>query len=116
MTPAINESKTSAPVLIVLGVVALFALSACTHIKVVAFDKRQNTVTIQGGKWATDDDYQQAADEYCKGSASLLAMDETMVGSYTTVNAQSYGRTTNAYAISSPIRRYDKTFSCIAGQ
>jgi hypothetical protein len=30
------------------------SLSACSHIKVAAFDKGQNTVTIQGVKWASD--------------------------------------------------------------
>ena len=67
-------------IVVPLFVFALLSFSACTHIKVVAFDKRQNTVTIQGGKWATESDYQKAADEYCQGPATLLAMNTGFVG------------------------------------
>ena len=95
-----------------LTIFSLFTLSACTHIKVVAFDKRQNTVTIQGGKWASDDDYQKAADEYCQGAATLLAMNENTVGSYTSASAQSYGNSASGSAITMGIRRYNKLFSC----
>ena len=100
--------------LVLLTVFCLLALSACTHIKVIAFDKRQNTVTIQGGKWASDGDYQKAADEYCKGPAALLAMDTTMVGSYSTGSASIYGNTASGSAVTMGIRRYNRLFGCNA--
>src|SRR6478736_2075708 len=90
----VNDSRSLSTV--VLTIFSLLALSACSHIKVVAFDKRQNTVTIQGGKWASDSNYQEAAEEYCKGPATLVAMDETTVGSYTVAQTQTYGNTTYA--------------------
>ena len=96
---------------IVLAILIL-TLSGCSHIKVVSFDKRHNTVTIQGGKWASDEDYKKAADEYCHQPATLLAMNETTVGTYTNTNAQFYGRSANAQATSMGIARYNKTFTC----
>jgi hypothetical protein len=97
----------------VAGLIAtLLILPTCSHIKVVAFDKRQNIVTIQGGKWASDNDFQKAADEYCQGPATLLAMDETTVGSYTAAQAHTYGNATYAQAGTRGVRRYNKTFSC----
>ncbi|MBX3237657.1 MAG: hypothetical protein KF814_16040 [Nitrospiraceae bacterium] len=99
----------------VFGVATFFcfvALSGCSHIKIVSFDKRQNTVTVQGGKWASDANYQEAADEYCRGPATLLAMDETTVGTYTNANGQFYGRSANAQAMSVGIVRYNRTFAC----
>ena len=108
----VNDSRSLSTVLTIFS---LLALSACSHIKVVAFDKRQNTVTIQGGKWASDSDYQEAADEYCKGPATLVAMDETTVGSYTAAQAQTYGNTTYAQAGTRGVRRYNKVFTCESG-
>ena len=103
---------TAAVSTILLGL--LLMLSACNHIKVVAFDKRQNTVIVQGGKWASEADYQQAADQYCMGPATLMAMDETTVGSYTTAQAQRSGNTAYAQAVTTSKRRYNKTYSCDA--
>ena len=97
---------------VILTIFSLLILSACSHIKVAAFDKRQNTVTIQGGKWASDADYQEAADEYCKGPAALLAMDETTVGTYTAAQAQRFGNMAYAQAATTSKRRYNKTFTC----
>lgn len=91
---------------------SLLTLFACSHIKVVAFDKRQNTVTVQGGKWTSADDYQEAADKYCHRPATLLAMNETIVGDYTSANVQTYGSSQYGQAITTRIRRYNKTFSC----
>jgi hypothetical protein len=104
--------RTAGAALVVLTVFYPLTFCGCSHIKIVAFDKRQNTVTVQGGKWASDDDYQTAAAAYCQGPATLLAMHETSAGTYNTATAQSYGTMVSASGSSVPIRRYKKTFSC----
>jgi hypothetical protein len=93
-------------------VASALMMSACTHIAVARFDKQANTVTIQGGKWASTEDYQKAAEKYCGGSATLLNMGQRTVGTYTTANVQSYGSSANGSATTVGIQRYDYTFSC----
>jgi len=87
-------------------------LVGCTHIKVVAFDKADNTVTVQGGKWANDDDYQREAEKYCGGPASVVRMSERTVGSYTTAQVNSYGNSASGTATTVGIKRWDRTFRC----
>jgi hypothetical protein len=63
--------------LIVLSIFLPLTLSSCrSGIRVVAFDKQQNTVTVGGAPWASDVKFQAAADEYCQAPATLLAMRE----------------------------------------
>jgi hypothetical protein len=113
--PHITEGdrvKNGTLVVVVTLVCPLLMLSACSHIRVVAFDKRQNLVVIQGGKWASDDDFQHAADEYCHGPATLLAMYESTDDSHTSAQAQRFGNITVAQAQTTSVQRYNKTFSC----
>ncbi len=102
-----------------LGLAAL--LSGCAHIKIVSFDNTDRTVVVQGGKWASDDDYEKAAKEWCKSaSVSLLNMNQRTVGSYTTattnVSGSTYGNnfsgTANGTATTVGIHRYDRKYKC----
>jgi hypothetical protein len=88
---------------VLLAIFSLLTLSACIKARVVAFDNKQNTVTVQGGKRTPAEEFQQAAEEHCQGPATLLTMQETTVG-YDT----SAGTVT-------PMRRYNKMFICDSG-
>ena len=94
-------------ILLCLTTIVLF--SACTHLRIVGFNKETNTVTVQGGKWATMDEYQQEADNYCGKKASLVNMSETVEGSHTNIYNSGTG---TANATTTPIRRYQYTFKC----
>lgn len=87
-----------------LTVFSLPLLLGCSHVGVVAFDKRANTVTVQGGKWASEEDYQKAAEKYCGGPATLLSMNQREAGAYSSIS----GNTMTTV----PIRRWDRTFTC----
>ena len=87
-------------------------LTGCTHIEVAAFDKRTNTVSIMGGRHAEMQDYQEAANQYCGGPATLLKMDSSVEGAVAIGNAQTYGSTTYGSATAIPIKRWVYTFSC----
>jgi hypothetical protein len=87
--------------LLLLAVFSLLTLSACIKARVVAFDKTQNIVTIQGGKRTTAEEFQQAAEEHCQAPATLLTMQETTVGYDTSSGTDAR-----------PVLRYNKMFGC----
>ncbi|WP_186647066.1 hypothetical protein [Fluviispira vulneris] len=94
-------------ILLCLSTFILF--SACTHLRIVGFNKDADTVTVQGGKWAAIDDYQKEANNYCGKEAKLLNMNETAEGLYAYIYNSGSG-TANLQSI--PIRRYQYTFKC----
>jgi hypothetical protein len=73
---------------ILLLPILLFMISGCSHIKVVGFDKQANTVSVQGGRWDSEDDVRKEAEKYCGGPVDLLNMGQRTVGAYTSANAQ----------------------------
>jgi hypothetical protein len=86
---------------------AAFLVQGCAHAKhleVASFDKINGTVTIQGGKWASQGDYQSQADEYCGHEAKLMSMNQTSDGQ--TVVGDS------TFAVSRGNKRFQYTFSC----
>lgn len=103
-------------------ILLLFCVGGCSHIRVVAFDKQANTVSVQGGKWDSEEAIVKQAEQYCGTSVTILSMQERMVGAYTSSNAsgnaQSYGNSNygSAYgsAVTTGIRRNVYTFSCSA--
>ena len=87
-------------------------LTACSHIRVVGFDKQANTVTVQGGKWASEAEIQKEAEKYCGGSVTLLRMGQRQVATYTQANVQSFGSSASGQATTVGIHRNDYTYSC----
>lgn len=82
-------------------------LSGCSHIRVTGFNKKENTVTIQGGKFDSEADVQKAAEKYCGGAATLVSMDEKPVGSTTQLSPYGYSSTSTTVQ-----NRSFYTYSC----
>ena len=97
-----------------ITLLSLLFLIGCTHIRLVSFDRQVNTVTIQGGKWDKNQDYEKAAMEACHSSrVTLLKMDETSAGSETTYD-NNFSGSANIIgsATTTPIKRWNRTFKC----
>lgn len=92
--------------------VLLCCLSGCSHIRVVAFDKQANTVSVQAGRWASQEEVQKEAEGYCNGPVALLKMGESIVGTSTSANAQAYGTSAYGSAVTTGIRRRVYTYAC----
>ncbi len=90
----------------------MLSCAGCSHIKVVGFDKKENTVSVQGGKWDSEESIQKKAEEYCGGPVTVLNMGQSTVGTYTSANAQAYGNTAYGSATTVGIKRNVYTFSC----
>lgn len=93
-----------------LPVCFFLLLNSCSHIQVVEFDKQNSTVSIQGGKWDSEQDVQNAARNYCGGPVKLLTMGQKTVGTYTSAS----GGTGYASATTVGINRNIYTYSCSA--
>ena len=87
-------------------------LSACAQIKIVEFDNSQKTVTVQGTQVANDEDFQKAADGFCRGPAKLLSMKQAIVGSETNTNIQPFGDGASAQSTTTGVTRYNRVYSC----
>lgn len=86
--------------------------AGCSHVKVVGFDKEANTVSVQGGRWDSEENIQKEAEKYCGGPVSLLRMGQRTVGAYTSANIQNYGESAQGFATTSSIHRNVYTYSC----
>lgn len=95
--------------LLILG---FLVLAGCNSTKIVAYDKPDRLVTIEGRRSSSEADFQARAEEYCHGPASLLRMQEVAAGSYNPGVVQFAGRTAFMNSASGTVKRPQKTFHC----
>ncbi len=96
-----------------LPCVSFFVFAGCAHFKtiqMVSFDKEAATVTFQGDKWNTKEDFQTEADNYCGKKATVIKMNQINEGSRTTIDNSPTQGTTSAKTV--PIIKYNYTFKC----
>jgi hypothetical protein len=89
--------------LILFSVVSFLTLSACSHIQYVDSDKVQNTVSLQGGRYDTEDGIEVAAQKYC--SKPYFYTMETTTAPIDYPNSGDYWSSTKA-------PQYIYTFRC----
>lgn len=94
---------------------ALFTLlasniSACAH--VIGYDRQAQTVSIQVGKWAGESTAHETAEEYCGGHATLLGMQQAVVGSHTSEDAHVRGNRVFGTSDTRVVNRNVYAYSC----
>ena len=100
---------------IVAGVflMGLATVSACSHIRVVAFDNEANTVTIEAGRFDNPEKARAEAERYCRGPVELVAMKEKTVGTQTFGQASSYGYGIYGSSFSQDVNHQFFKFRCV---
>lgn len=89
--------------------IAIIMLSGCTHVELTGFDKEANIVTFQGYGFASQDDIQKEADNYCGKKATLIKINEVREGTNTSINKTTENETNVRTA---PIKNRQYTFKC----